>query len=80
MDVTTCPECGAPAEVTDRSALESTDGPIEHVKIQCLRRHWFLMPAGSLDEQIQATRPSYTGTVGCEPAVINVSRIATPLT
>ena len=43
MDATTCPECGAPAEVTDRSALESTDGPIEHVRVVCVRRHWFLM-------------------------------------
>ena len=63
MDTTTCPECGALAEVTDRSALESTGGPIEHVKIQCVRRHWFLMPAGSLDVQIRATPPSYTSSV-----------------
>jgi len=48
MDATTCPECGAPAEVTDRSALESTDGPIEHVRVVCVRRHWFLMSTGSL--------------------------------
>ena len=34
MDTTTCPECGAPAEVTDRSVLESTDGPIEHVRVR----------------------------------------------
>jgi len=50
MDTTTCPECGAPAEVTQRSALESTDGPMEHVKIQCVRRHWFLMPTFLLAE------------------------------
>jgi hypothetical protein len=50
MDTTTCPECGAPAEVTRRSALESTDGPVEHVKIQCVRRHWFLMPTFLLAE------------------------------
>ena len=49
MDATTCPECGAPAEVTDRSAMESTDGPIEHVRVVCVRRHWFLMSTASLE-------------------------------
>jgi hypothetical protein len=48
MDATTCPECAAPAEVTDRFALESTEGPIEHVRLQCVRRHWFLMPTATL--------------------------------
>lgn len=48
METTTCPECGAPAEILDRATLESTDGPIEHVKLTCVRRHWFLMSTGSL--------------------------------
>lgn len=48
MDTTTCPECGAPAEITFRTALESTGGPMEHVKLQCVRRHWFLMPTALL--------------------------------
>jgi hypothetical protein len=41
-----CPDpgCGVPAEVLDRAVLESTDGPVEHVKVQCLARHIFLMP------------------------------------
>jgi hypothetical protein len=58
MDTTTCPECGAPAEVTDRTALESTDGPMEHVKLQCVRRHWFLMPTAMLADLTRATRPA----------------------
>jgi hypothetical protein len=61
MDTTTCPECGAPAEVTNRSALESTDGPVEHVKLQCVRRHWFLMPTFLLAEYVRPparTRPA----------------------
>ena len=29
-------------------ALPSTDGPVEHVKVQCLSRHWFLLPAAAL--------------------------------
>ena len=59
MDTTTCPECGATAEVTDRWALESTGGPMEHVKIQCVRRHWFLMPTAMLAERKPATRPTH---------------------
>jgi hypothetical protein len=48
MDATTCPECGAPAEVTDRCVLESTDGPMEHVRVVCAREHWFLMATETL--------------------------------
>ena len=58
MDTTTCPDCGAPTEVTDRSVLESTDGPIEHVRLQCLRRHWFLMSTGSLERFRAPVRPA----------------------
>jgi hypothetical protein len=43
-----CPECNQPAEVLERFALESTDGPIEHVRLSCLARHHFLMPAEML--------------------------------
>lgn len=44
--MTGCPECGAPAEVQDRTVLESTDGPMEHYKLLCLGspRHAFNMP------------------------------------
>jgi hypothetical protein len=48
IDMTICPECGEPAEVQDRSVLESTSGPVEHVKVMCVRRHWFLLPAEML--------------------------------
>ncbi|MEI2774771.1 MAG: hypothetical protein V9G19_02145 [Tetrasphaera sp.] len=48
MDVTTCPECGAIAHVQWRAVLESTDGPIEHAKVGCLHRHWFLLPVAAL--------------------------------
>jgi hypothetical protein len=43
MRLTTCPECGATAEVLDEGTVSSTDGPLRHVRIQCVRRHWFLM-------------------------------------
>lgn len=43
-----CPEagCGLPAEVLDRFVLESTDGPVEHFRIRCVNRHWFMCQAG----------------------------------
>jgi hypothetical protein len=40
-----CPECGGPAEVVDEFVLTATDGPIRHVKVQCLHRHWSVLPA-----------------------------------
>jgi hypothetical protein len=40
-----CPECGAPAEVTDEGTVASTDGLISLVRTLCVRRHWFLLPA-----------------------------------
>jgi hypothetical protein len=48
LDLVVCPEGAAPAEVVDRFALVSTDGQIEHVKVMCVMRHWFLLPAASL--------------------------------
>ncbi len=48
MDLTTCPECGVPAEVTWRFAEESTDGPVEHVQLRCVRQHYFLGLAATL--------------------------------
>ena len=57
MDTTSCPECGAPAEVLWRDVLESTDGPIEHARILCVGRHWFLLPLSKL-EQPTSQRPS----------------------
>lgn len=48
MNLTICPECAELAEVQWRAVLESTDGPIEHAKILCVRRHWFLLPVAAL--------------------------------
>ena len=45
----TCPQCGALAEVLERHVLGSTDGPMEHLKIRCVQRHWFFMSAASLE-------------------------------
>lgn len=48
IDTTICPECGELAEVQDRDVLERTDAPVEHVKVLCVLRHWFLLPVDRL--------------------------------
>jgi len=45
------PGCPGPAEVVDRAVLESTAGPVEHVHLRCLHRHWFVMPLSWLDAE-----------------------------
>ncbi len=51
METTRCPECGQPAEVLDRAVLESTDGPVEHAHVRCVRRHRFWLPVGYLTRE-----------------------------
>ena len=48
MDMTSCPECGSLAEIEWRAVLDSTDGPVEHARVRCVRRHWFLLPVATL--------------------------------
>lgn len=45
LETVSCPECGLVAEVVRRAWLASTDGPMEHLGIRCVGRHWFLLPA-----------------------------------
>jgi hypothetical protein len=79
MDTTTCPECGAPAEVIDRFALESTDGPIEHVRVQCVVRHWFLLPTELLIRYRASARPAVPAPRAPEaPEPAGVSRPDVP--
>ena len=63
LDLVVCPECAAPAEVVDRFALPSTDGDVEHVKMQCLERHWFLLPATALPAVRTVSTTAKTGPV-----------------
>ena len=51
LQLTACPECGLPTEITRRQVLASTDGMIEHVGLRCLARHVFLMPTSGLDRR-----------------------------
>lgn len=39
-----CPTCGLPAEITDRFTLMGAPAPVEHVKVVCVRRHWYTLP------------------------------------
>jgi hypothetical protein len=51
-----CPQCGAPARIIERFWLDSTDGPIEHLKTGCVNHHWLTPPA----ETVAATVPVAT--------------------
>ena len=58
LELTGCPECGRPAEITDRFALSSTDGPVEHVAVLCTAGHRFRMPAAGLpSDPVSAAAP-----------------------
>ena len=39
-----CPRCGLPAEISDRFTLGGAPEPVEHVKVVCVRRHWYTLP------------------------------------
>jgi hypothetical protein len=51
-----CPQCGAAAHITERFWLDSTDGPVEHLKTGCVNHHWLTPPA----ETLAGTRPDRT--------------------
>jgi hypothetical protein len=40
-----CPDCGVPAEITERFCLPSTDGPVDHVVVHCAADHHFRVAA-----------------------------------
>ena len=44
-DVVCCPTCDLPAIVEDRIYLQSTDGPVEHLRISCIGGHGWLLLA-----------------------------------
>jgi hypothetical protein len=53
FDIVACPECSMPAALQRGNRVESTDGLIDHIRITCANRHWFLMPADTLNEHPQ---------------------------
>jgi hypothetical protein len=56
-----CPQCGAPAEITERFWLDSTDGPIQHLQTICVSKHWLTPRAESVHRQWPVTRSSLGG-------------------
>ena len=55
LDIIACPQCGAPAEITQRFWLDSTDGPIEHLKTICVSKHWLTPRAETVHQRWPAT-------------------------
>ncbi len=53
-----CPQCGAPAHITERFRLHSTDGPVEHLKTGCVNNHWLTPLAGTLEAPRPETVPT----------------------
>ncbi len=58
MELTVCPECSELAEIQWRAVLESTDGPVEHAKLQCVRKHCFLLPVAALRRRPDPCQPA----------------------
>ena len=57
-----CPACGLPAEITDRFTLGGAPGPVEHVKVVCVRRHWYTLPLDMFP--VNAPVPGHTSISG----------------
>jgi hypothetical protein len=45
LEFASCPACSMIASAQWAGCLESTEGPITHVRVTCVHQHWFLMPA-----------------------------------
>jgi hypothetical protein len=57
-----CPTCGLPAEITDQFTLGGAPGAIEHVKVVCVRRHWYTLPVDTFP--VNPPVPEHTHTAG----------------
>jgi hypothetical protein len=54
-----CVTCGLPAEITDRFTLGGAPEPVEHLKIACVRNHWYTLPIDMFPASVcQSTRAS----------------------
>jgi hypothetical protein len=67
MDLVICPRCGRPAEIEwrerewDARLQPDPVGDMSLVKIRCLYRHWFLLPAcrvPTIDSSVDADSPA----------------------
>ncbi len=50
-----CCQGGAPAWITERFWLDSTDGPVEHLKTGRLSKHWLTPRAETVQSEQIAT-------------------------
>ena len=48
MDLTACPDCGATAQVVDRSVRALQHEPVDHARVRCVHGHWFLLSVDAL--------------------------------
>jgi hypothetical protein len=46
-----CPDCSMIASARWGGRLDSTQGPVEQVRITCVNRHWFFMPVDTFTER-----------------------------
>jgi hypothetical protein len=53
-----CSQCGAPAGITERFRLDSTDGPVEHLVIGCANLRWLTPPAETLADAQSSSIPA----------------------
>ena len=51
-----CPGCGVPAEIAEHFSLPSTEGPVDHVVVDCVAGHHFRMAADRLPAQRPASQ------------------------
>jgi len=72
-----CPDCGLPAEVTDRFVFKGAPASVEHVKVVCVRRHRFAIPADLLPGSGPVGR-SLRGRTGDEPCTAATGEEAEP--
>jgi hypothetical protein len=65
-----CPDstCGASAVVVDRWTLESTDGPVAHVRTECARGHVYTPMVESLRLPAVADEPAFARSHAGAPA------------
>lgn len=73
VKLTACPQCDAPAEVTDYGLVHSTDGLVRTLQVRCLRRHWFLLAEDSLDapQGAGASRVPRTAVLSAPPGSLD---------
>jgi hypothetical protein len=62
LTVKSCPDCDAPAEITERFSLPSTDGAVDHIVVRCAAGHCFRMAADRLpahqQQEVTARKPA----------------------